>query len=272
MEQLTDALGEKGAEAFLVASNQPGPRTLRANTLVNDRDGLRRALADDGIATVLNPRTPWAVDVVGRANLFGCRAFRDGRFEVQDASSQAVVVAAAVTPGEVVVDMCAGRGGKTLALAAALHDRGTLWFDDVDERALADLRGRLGRARVTGARRGLPADGTADVVLVDSPCSSVGVLRRSPDLRYALRPEDVAALGPMQLALLARAARLVRPGGRIVYATCSVLRSENDAVVDDVLAGDQTLVERSRALLWPRNKDDGDGFFVAVLGRAPDER
>ncbi len=267
VQQLVDGLGVVDADAFLRTSNVPGPRTLRANTLVNDRDALRRALHDEGIVVVDNARSPWAVDVVGRANLFGCRAFRDGRFEVQDASSQAVVVAADVVAGDVVVDLCAGRGGKTLALAAAMRDTGTLWFDDVDERALADLRGRLPRARVTCARRGVPDDGTADVVVVDAPCSSVGVLRRSPDLRFTLRRDDVDKLGTVQRALLRRAARLVRPGGRVVYATCSVLRGENDDVVDDVQAAEPTLVQRSRALLVPRTDGDGDGFFIAVLER-----
>lgn len=267
VQRLVSSLGVDDADRFLQASNQPGPRTLRANTIVNDRAGLQRALADEAIVVVDSPRTPWAVDVVGRANLFGCRAFRDGRFEVQDASSQAVVVAAAVRPGDVVVDLCAGRGGKTLALAAAMNDRGTLWFHDVDGRALADLRGRLPRARVTCARAGLPDDGTADVVVVDAPCSSVGVLRRSPDLRFSLSPDDVLALGSVQRALLAQAARLVRPGGRVVYATCSVLSDENDGVVNAVLATIPWLVARSRTLLVPRVVDDGDGFFVALLER-----
>jgi 16S rRNA (cytosine967-C5)-methyltransferase len=264
---------------------------LRATTLVNTRDELIAALADEGLTARKNPRSPWAVDVVGRANLFGCRAFRDGRFEVQDASSQAVVVAADVRPGDVVVDLCAGRGGKTLALAAAMTDRGALWFHDVDERALADLRGRLLRARVTCARRGLPDDGTADVVLVDAPCSSTGVLRRWPDLRYTLRADDVEGYAGVQRALLARAARLVRPGGRVVYATCSVLRAENDAVVDDLIVndifdridprllhdgshdrptttrGEPALITQSRTLLAPREPGDGDGFFFAVLLR-----
>lgn len=267
VQRLVDGLGAVDADDFLRVSNRPGPRTLRANTLVNDRDGLRRALQDEGIVVVDNARTPWAADVVGRANLFGCRAFREGRFEVQDASSQAVVVAACVGVGDVVVDLCAGRGGKTLALAAAMRGEGTLWFDDVDEHALADLRGRLPRARVTCALRGAPGDGTADVVVVDAPCSSSGVLRRSPDLRYTLRPDDVSALAPVQRALLARAAGLVRPGGRVVYATCSVLREENDDVVDDVLAAAPALALRSRALLLPRDESDGDGFFIAVLER-----
>lgn len=272
--RLVDSLGVDDADAFLRASNAPGPRTLRANTLVNDREALRGALADEGIVVVDNPRTPWAADVVGRANIFGCRAFREGRFEVQDASSQAVVlaadVAAEIGDGAVVVDLCAGRGGKTLALAAAMNDRGTLWVHDVDARALLDLRGRLPRARVTCTRQGLPDDGSADVVVVDAPCSSVGVLRRSPDLRYTLRPDDVVALGAVQRALLSQAARLVRPGGRVVYATCSVLRDENDDVVDAVLSSGSTprLTVGSRTLLWPRATSDGDGFFIAVLERA----
>jgi 16S rRNA (cytosine967-C5)-methyltransferase len=269
--RLVASLGLDDADRFLAASNRPGPRTLRANTLVNERAGLVAALDAEGIVTTVNAGSPWAVDVVGRANLMGSAAFRAGRFEIQDASSQAVVVAADVRPGDVVVDLCAGRGGKTLALAAALSDRGTLFFDDVDEAALADLRGRLRRLRITCARRGAPADGTADVVVVDAPCTSSGVLRRAPDRRFTLHPDELLALGPVQRALLGRAVTLVRPGGRVVYATCSALDEENGHVVDDVVTGGMPLVEQSRTQLLP-HKDGGDGFFIAVFERSRDAR
>jgi 16S rRNA (cytosine967-C5)-methyltransferase len=265
--ELVESLGFDAADTFLAVSNRPGPRTLRANVLVNDRATLVQALGDEGITVRLNDRTPWAVDVVGRANLSGCAAFRAGRFEVQDASSQAVVVAAGVGPGEVVIDLCAGRGGKTLALAAAMGDRGTLWFHDIDPGALADLRGRLRRAHVHCARAGLPAEAVADVVVVDAPCTSVGVLRRSPDLRFTLGRDHRKSLGPVQRTLLDDAVRRVRPGGRVVYATCSVLRDENDAVVDDVLARHPDLTAVTRTLLVPQADEDGDGFFIAVLRR-----
>jgi 16S rRNA (cytosine967-C5)-methyltransferase len=258
---LVDDLGLADADAFLASANRPGPVTLRTNTLRTTRDGLISALATDGIVAHPLPSTPWAVDVVGRANLMGSAAFREGLFEVQDASSQQVVVAADVAPGEIVVDLCAGRGGKTLALAAALQDRGRLIVHDVDERARRDLRGRVRRLGLRCVEETAPEAiaGRVDVVVVDAPCSSLGVLRRSPDLRYRLLPADVAALAPVQQQLLERAAMLVRPGGRVVYATCSVLRAENDDVAD---TAPDTLESESRRLLLP-HRDGGDGFFIA---------
>ncbi|HEY4223353.1 MAG TPA: RsmB/NOP family class I SAM-dependent RNA methyltransferase, partial [Myxococcota bacterium] len=187
---LVDALGHHGADAFLAASNEPGPKVLRANTLRTSRDVLaQRLLADHGIATSAGEHAAHALVVVegperARANLFGSRAWRDGWFEVQDQASQCVALATGAKPGDVVVDLCAGRGGKTVALAAMMQDRGALHVHDVDERALTDLAVREKRAGLTCLVRGLPREGSADVVLVDAPCSSTGVLRRSPDLRF----------------------------------------------------------------------------------------
>ena len=184
---------------------------------------------------------------------------------MQDASSQQVAVACAVGPGDVVVDLCAGRGGKTLALAAMMENTGRLVVHDVDRAALKALHGRLARAGVgcvvdDSDRQLVPA--MADVVLVDAPCTSVGVLRRSPDLRYTLDAARLADLVQTQHEVLARAATLVRPGGRVVYATCSVLRPENQDQTTRV-AG--LLANHSRLLLPP--KDAGDGFFIATFNK-----
>jgi 16S rRNA (cytosine967-C5)-methyltransferase len=258
-------LGHDDADAFLAAANHPGPVTLRANTLRTTRAALLDSLATDGISARALDVTPWAVEVVGHANLTGCAAWRDAHFEVQDTSSQQVVVAAGARPGDVVVDLCAGRGGKTLALAACMEDRGRLLVHDVDERALRDLRGRVRRLGLRCVEETAPeaVAGQADIVVVDAPCSSLGVLRRSPDLRYRLRPDDIAALAPVQRGLLERAARLVRPGGRVVYGTCSVLRAENGDVADTAA---DALESESRRLLLPQ-RDGGDGFFIASWRR-----
>jgi 16S rRNA (cytosine967-C5)-methyltransferase len=252
VRDLVDALGVDGADAFLAASNEPAPATLRANTLKCSRDGLARRLRDEGIATSPHPLAlaPHALIVEGRANLFGSSAWRDGWFEVQDASSQACVEMCNVKPGSIVVDLCAGRGGKTLALAAAMQDEGVLYVNDVDAKALAEMRPRLVRAGVTCVRP-LARDGDvrADVVLVDAPCSSWGPLRRSPDLRWTQREEELAAFPVVQRALVERARAL---GQRVVYATCTVRRAENDGVV----AGG--------TLLLP-HVDACDGFYVSTL-------
>lgn len=271
-QALVDSHGLAGADRFLVDANHPGPTTLRVNSLRSARDTAQRLLLDDGIATTINTSTPWALDVVGHANLFGAPAFRAGVFEVQDASSQQVVLAAAAAPGDVVIDLCAGRGGKTLGLAATMNNTGRLLAHDVDPAALRDLRGRLARSgascvEVIDDASALPAhvgDG-ADVVVVDAPCSSTGVLRRSPDLRWRLQPADVVAVTAVQRDLLARAAGLVRPGGRVVYATCSALQAENDAIA---AAPPATLAETNRRHLGAFCAGDrGDGFFIASFVR-----
>jgi 16S rRNA (cytosine967-C5)-methyltransferase len=268
--------GLEGADRFLVDANRPGPTTLRANVLKGDRLHVQHALATEGIVVTVNDNSPWALNVVGHANLFGSNAFRAGLFEVQDASSQQVVLEANATPGDVVIDLCAGRGGKTLGLAATMQNSGRVLAHDVDGAALRDLRGRLGRSgalcvEVVDNVNALPAlvGAGADVVVVDAPCSSTGVLRRSPDLRWRLQPEDVAAVTPVQRQLLARAATLVRPGGRVVYATCSALSDENEAVVATV---PQALAETNRRHLGAScvgslSGEGGDGFFIASFAR-----
>lgn len=269
---LVDALGVDGADAFLAASNVPAPATLRANTLRTTRDALRERLRAEGIVTQPSPIASTALVVEGRANLFGSPSWRDGWFEVQDASSQACIEACAARPGDVVVDLCAGRGGKTLGLAASMQNEGSLYVHDVDARALADLRPRLVRAGVTCVRplddaiardgSATARDGSADLVLVDAPCSSWGPLRRSPDLRWTQTDDDVAPLPALQRSLLARAAALVKPGGRVVYATCTVRRAENE----DVVVADALLTLEATRTLLP-HIDGCDGFFFAVLRR-----
>jgi 16S rRNA (cytosine967-C5)-methyltransferase len=258
-------LGHDDADAFLAAANQPGPVTLRANTQRTSRAALIDALVGDNITARALDITPWAVEVIGHANLMGSAAWRAGLFEVQDASSQQVALACDVGPDDIVVDLCAGRGGKTLALAAMMEDRGRLIVHDVDARTLRDLRGRVRRLGLRCVEELPPEDvaGRADVVLVDAPCSSLGVLRRSPDLRHRLRPDDVSALALVQRELLQRAARLVRPGGRVVYATCSVLRAENDDVADTAPI---SLDSENRRLLL-QHRDGGEGFFIATWRR-----
>lgn len=270
--RLVEALGLLGARAFLAASNLPGPKTLRANTLRTTRARLAAQLAAEDIRTSPGALSPWSLlvserddDDAPRANLTASAAWRDGLFEIQDESSQWCALACGAHPGDVVVDLCAGRGGKALALAACMEGRGALWLHDVDERALADAHARLERAGVRCAQRGLPAPATADVVLVDAPCSALGPLRRSPDLRSTLTAGGLDALPPVQRSLLAQGAALVRPGGRVVYATCTVLPDENERVAS--------------ALAWPvleqrtllPHVEGCDGFFVSVRARPPRE-
>lgn len=263
--RLITGVGVEGARAFLEVSNRPGPKTLRANTLLTSREGLARALAAEGVATHAGALTPWSLlvhepddDDAVRPSLTATRAWRDGHVEIQDESSQWCALACGARPGHVVLDLCAGRGGKALALAACMENQGELWLHDVDERALHDAMARTRRAGVRCARVGLPAPGSADVVLVDAPCSALGPLRRSPDLRFTLTPAALEAFPPAQAALVSQGARFVRPGGRMVYATCTLLPEENQAVAHGV---DGDLLEE-RTLL--PHVEGCDGFFVSV--------
>jgi 16S rRNA (cytosine967-C5)-methyltransferase len=271
VDVLVNSLGAAGADAFLAASNVPGPKVLRANTLKTTRDALQRRLSVEGISTVPGRVSPFALIVQGRANLFGSQAWRDGWFEVQDEASQAAALACAVKAGDVVVDYCAGRGGKTLALAMEMENRGSLCIHDVDAGALRDMAPRLARAGVTNVVHVLPELGGADVVLVDAPCTSSGVLRRSPDLRYELGANadaltrTISGITKLQRSILLDAGRYLKPGGRLVYATCSVIADENRDVLS---ALDASLWTRVSERFYYPHVDGTDGFYVAVLVRA----
>jgi len=277
-ESLGDATG-----AFLAASAERPLAVLRATGIA--REDLAARLVAEGIATTPTRLAPDGLVVQGRANLAGTRAWRDGLFILQDEGSQ--LVAEAVDARGVVVDFCAGAGGKTLALAQA-PDVERLVASDVREAPLATLRRRAGADRTPETVR-LPEDGPlpapldalrggADRVLVDAPCTGTGVLRRHPAYRLRLDAAEVARLPPLQGAILDRAAPLVRPGGRLIYATCSVLRAEDDAVVDAFLDRHPRFARVPLGAVLPEADGLGgdllrvaphthgtDGFFAAVL-------
>ncbi len=232
-----EQLGAPEADRLAEAMNRPGPITARANTLRCGRDELVERLDQEGIAASPARWSPDGVHLCGRPNVFGSRAWRDGLFEIQDEGSQLIAQLAAPRPGERCIDFCAGAGGKTLALAALMGDQGELEALDVNEQRLADMRPRLARAGAHSVRAqaieplgALTALEPAEVVLVDAPCSSLGTLRRGPDSRWRARPDEVAAFPALQHAILERAAGCVRPGGRLVYATCTINRAENEEV------------------------------------------
>ena len=268
-----DELGD-AADALAQACNRPGPVVLRTNALKTDREGLRRTLALEKIDCEPTARSPWGLVVQGRANLFGSSAWRQGLFEVQDEGSQLVALAVGARPGERVVDACAGAGGKALALAAAMEDRGEILALDVDPMRLVNLAARVRRAGATVIRalRVEPAGpyredlGLADRVLVDAPCSSLGTLRRSPDHRWRVQPDEIALFAKAQVQILERASGLLRPGGLLVYATCTVTREENEAVAQ-AFAGKHPRWQRTPVggadplRLWP-HVHGTDGFFA----------
>jgi len=277
------------------------PLDIRANTLKTTRDSLREALAHaDPAETPYSPlglRIPLGEDGRGPA-LQSEPLFLKGGFEIQDEGSQLAALLSGARPGEQAVDLCAGGGGKTLALAAMMANQGQIYATDGDLRRLAPIHDRLARAgarnvQVRTPRRGIDPvadlEAQADLVLVDAPCTGSGTWRRNPDAKWRLRPGSLATRVKEQEAVLARAATLAKPGGRIVYITCSVLPEEND----DAVAG---FLERHRAfaVMEPARLTEGgppgfagavrltphgvqmtplrtgtDGFYVAVLVQAP---
>lgn len=279
-----------GAEALAAALCVPGPVSLRANRLRATPAELAASLLLDGIATEPGRLAPHALRVVSaRPNLLGARAHRQGLFEAQDEGSQLLGALVGARPGEAVLDACAGAGGKTLLLAADLGDRGRLIAADVDGEKLLRLRARARRAGATcielrdpGAR---PEPQTLDRALVDAPCSELGALRRGPDARWRLRPEDFAPLPGLQLSLLSSAAGEVRGGGRLVYATCTLRREENEEVAEAFEAAhpafarvapgdgrlDPSLVRGGFFRSLP-HLHGCDGFFAAVYLRREDSR
>lgn len=254
---------ELGAHAasFCAAIAVPGPVCLRRNRLLCTRDELAARLALEGIATRPGTRSPDALVVETKnANLFGSRAWRDGLFEPQDEGSQLLGQLVEAGPGETVLDLCAGAGGKSLLLAA---QGATVFAHDPDHARLDRLRTRAARARATRIEI-VSAPVRADRVLVDAPCSELGTLRRGPDARWRIDPSALTDHVPLQRELLETAARCAKR--RIVYATCTVNRAEND----DVAARfDEAHPEfrRVRELRLLPHTDGTDGFFAAAWDR-----
>lgn len=299
LPRLEAAFGDD-LETEMAALNQEAPVELRANTLKADRDGARAALAEEGIAAAPHPFAPHALCLAGRPPVRNTRAFRDGLVEVQDAGSQVAAHLCAVRPGMAVADFCAGAGGKTLALAADMDDRGRLVALDVDQARLDRAAARLRRAgvgmverRVLRGSDWLRAEAESfDRVLVDAPCSGSGAWRRDPFARWRLSPERLAHDREAQAESLGKAAGLVRPGGRLIYATCSLLPEENDVQIEAFLkergdfavlpaprVWDEALVPLGAPPPRPLPFRDGflcltparhgtDGFFVAILERS----
>jgi 16S rRNA (cytosine967-C5)-methyltransferase len=286
--------GAEETEALCAGLNRPAPLTIRTNTLKATREALQARLKDEGHPSTPTPTNPDGLLLAKKANLFHTPAFHDGWFEVQDEGSQLVAYLLHARPGQQIVDGCAGGGGKTLHLAALMQNKGVIYAFDVTHRRLEEAKPRLRRAGVSNVRL-RPIDGNrarevkrlygkADAVLVDAPCSGSGVLRRNPDATWKLSESSIANLNQEQYAILDAYAPLVKPGGRLVYATCSLFSEENEAVVEAFLSAhpEFTLMPASetlaaQGLAVPSQRDaylrlaphlhGTDGFFGAVMVR-----
>jgi 16S rRNA (cytosine967-C5)-methyltransferase len=291
--RLEPALGAERLLALARALNAPAPLDLRANLLKATRDEVITRLAADRIAAEPCRFAPQGLRLKGHPALQKHPAFLDGSFEVQDEGSQLLAHLVQPRRGELVVDFCAGAGGKTLALGALMRSTGRLYAFDVSEKRLARLKPRAARAGLSNVHpiaiasendaRARRLAGKADRVLVDAPCSGLGTLRRNPDLKWRQTETGVVELCAKQAAILAAAARLVRPGGRLVYATCSILAEENEAVVDaflaaqpefrrlpvrEILAAQGVALDTGEDLRLSPEVHGTDGFYAAVLERA----
>lgn len=237
-EKLKAQYGESEATALSETLNRPAQVGIRVNTLRTDRDSLSKRLAESG-----NPCEPMKYSPMGlqrdkRGPLFNTAEFKEGLFELQDEGSQLLALMTEAAPKEKVVDFCAGAGGKTLALAAMMKNTGVLYAYDISAKRLERLKLRLARAGAYNVQSLTIRDehdpvlkkleGQLEAVLVDAPCSGTGTLRRNPDIKW--RPIDLAVLTKVQASILEAAAKLVRPGGRLIYATCSLLEEENGAI------------------------------------------
>lgn len=275
----------------LAATLDPAPLDLRANLLRATREEARAALAAEGLEAQPTPFSPWGLRIDGRRAVTSGPAFQTGLVEIQDEGSQLIAALVGAEPGMRVVDWCAGAGGKTLALAAAMGNRGHLVACDVSAPRLEGAVRRLRRAGVQNCERHLvaPGDkwakrraGSFDRVLVDAPCTGTGTWRRNPDARLRLREQDLTELLPKQAGILDDAARLARAGGRLIYATCSLLPEENEAQVEGFLRRRPgwAVVPLERAWTVPAplpcagpylsltpRRHGTDGFFAAVLER-----
>lgn len=288
-ERLLAQYGAQEVQALADALNRPAPLDLRVNTLKLERDVLLAQLAAAGIAATPGRWSPLCIRLQEKPALARHPLFEAGMFEVQDEGSQLLGLLLEARRGEVVVDFCAGAGGKTLLLGAQMRNTGRLYAFDVSEKRLANLKPRLARSGLSNVHPGRIEHerdmkikrlaGKVDRVLVDAPCSGLGTLRRNPDLKWRQDETAVAELVVKQKAILASAARLLRPGGRLVYATCSLLTAENDQVVSDFLSehkdfalqpasavlGRFGMVHAQDCLQLLPHQHDTDGFFAAIL-------
>jgi 16S rRNA (cytosine967-C5)-methyltransferase len=285
---------ELAAEA--AAMERTAPLDLRANLLRTTREDAAAALARDGIATAPTPFSPWGLRAEGRKPVTGTEAFKAGLIEVQDEGSQLIALLTDAQPGLRVADYCAGAAGKTLAIAAVMQNKGRITACDTSAVRLEGAVKRLRRAGVDNAERHLlePGDkwgkrraGSFDRVLVDAPCTGSGTWRRNPDARLRTVATDLEELTRLQSEILGRAAELVRPGGRLVYATCSLFRAENEGQMDRFLERHPDFAPLPLAALWAAlrpgvaapgegpwlstspARHGTDGFFAAVLERRP---
>ncbi|MBY0406654.1 MAG: RsmB/NOP family class I SAM-dependent RNA methyltransferase [Rickettsiales bacterium] len=292
-DHLTRAFGPRKEEAMR-AMNEQAHTDLRVNTLKTTREELKEALNEEGFACNETTLSPIGLRLEKRGPVFTSETFKKGWFEVQDEGSQMVALLVDAQPGMRVIDFCAGAGGKTLAMAAQMKNKGRILALDTSEKRLSQIAPRIRRAGVDNVQTHIitsESDAfikrhkqTADRVLVDAPCSGSGTWRRNPDIKWRFTPKDLEEVCALQQSILQSALRLVKPGGYLIYATCSVLKEENEMQIEQALKSVNNFKVVCAEKIWDKNAvndDDGtisylslaphedgvDGFFAAVLKR-----
>lgn len=282
-ESIPDWLDDLGVEVLkdswdheIAALNKQAPVVLRANSLKTTPKKLREALAEEDVDTTLPEGYPDAVELVVRKNVFTSKAFKDGLFEVQDASSQRVARYLDLAPGMKVADMCAGAGGKTLHLAALMENKGQVIAMDIYEGKLKELKRRAKRAGthnietrvIESSKSYKKLYDKVDRVLIDAPCTGLGTIKRNPDLKWKLEADFVDKVIARQADILQKYSKLVKPEGKLVYATCSILPQENELQIKEFLKteqGQKFTIEKQQTI--SPYKTGYDGFYMALLSR-----
>jgi 16S rRNA (cytosine967-C5)-methyltransferase len=291
VERWVKQFGEEETLRFCASLNEPAPLTIRVNALRASLDVCREKLKAEGVETELVPDIPNALRLKKRINIFQLQTFKDGFFEMQDAGSQMLPNAIDPRPTSKVLDACAGAGGKTLQFAALMKNRGEIFASDVQGFRLEELSRRSKRAGAQNVRI-KPVEslsdlhdkftGFFDIVFIDAPCSGVGTIRRNPGMKWSVTEAMVTELSEKQRLILEQCAPLVKPGGKMVYATCSLFAEENEVVVGRFITDHAEyalsqirLAKTSSVSLSPVPFDyllphqrDTDGFFCAALTRA----
>lgn len=291
-EELRASLGKNWKEEMLALSSE-APVDLRANTLLVSRDDLIAALREENYEVEPTPHSPTGVRMKTRAPIFTSACFKKGWFEMQDEGSQLAALLAPVKPGDKVIDFCAGAGGKTLALAAAMKNKGRILAWDTSQKRLDQMKPRLARAKADNVQRTVLASendafvkrhkDSADCVIIDAPCSGSGTWRRNPDLKWRFRESDLNEIRAIQTRILESASRLVKKDGYLLYITCSLLRTENENVIAAFLTHTKKFRVADDQKIWskfpqPTIRQDGvlrltphidgtDGFFAYLLQR-----
>ena len=283
VKRLLTLLGREETEQFLAANNGVAPLTVQVNPLKTTQEALVAELEESGVTVTAHSWIPGCLELSGTGDLTALPAFREGKFLVQDPAARLVSLVAGVTPGEKVLDVCAAPGGKSFSAAFAMEDRGEIVSCDLHENKLKRIREgaeRLGLTCVSteacdGRVRREEWENRFDTVLVDAPCSGLGIIRKKPDTRYK-RPDDLFTLPVVQAAILDNAAAYVRPGGTLIYSTCTILPEENEQVVDAFLADHPEYMTDSVTLpngetahqltLWPQ-RHQTDGFYICRMKR-----